>query len=157
MALKFSEATLKKVDEIIARYPNKASALMPVLYLAQDEFGYISDEAKMYVADLLDLPPAKVYCVSTFYSMYKNEPTGRNLIQICTNLSCSLLGAEHLRDYMCGKLGIEPGGTSNDGKFSLVTMECLGGCGTAPVMMVNRDYYENLNEKYIDEILNKYD
>lgn len=156
MALKFSEAGLKKVEEILARYPSKDSALMPVLYVAQDEFGYLSDEAKMYVADLLGLPPAKVYSVSTFYSMYKNKPMGRNLIQICTNLSCSLLGAEHLRDYMCGKIGAAEGEISTDGKFSLVTMECLGGCGTAPVMMVNQDYYENLNEKYIDEILGKY-
>jgi NADH-quinone oxidoreductase subunit E len=153
MALEFSPAALKKFDEIVARYPKKEAAMLPVLYLAQEEFGYIGPEAIDYVARLMEQPPARVYGVVSFYTMFNMKPIGRHHIQVCRTLPCALRGAEMVTRFIKRKLGIEPGQTTPDGRFTLSEVECLASCGTAPMMQVNDDYYENLTEEKIDEIL----
>ena len=152
----FNETVIKEMQEIKAKYPNARAALLPAIYVAQREFGWLSPEAYEAVADILGVPRATVRGVATFYAMYKHKPMGRNIVQLCTNVSCMILGAEKLLDFLKNKYGIEPGGTSPDSRFSLVIMECIGACGTAHAMLVNDDFYENLTEKYIEEILAKY-
>ena len=153
MALSFSAEAEKKLEGILSRYPNKEAALLPALYLAQDEFGYMSPEAEEYVAGKLGIPPMKVHCVASFYTMYNKKPVGKYHVQVCRNISCTLLGAEHVVYYIGNKLGIGVGETTTDRKFTLSEAECLGSCGTAPMMQINDDYYEELTEKKIDEIL----
>jgi len=153
MALRFSLERRERLDKIIERLGGKESALIPALHLAKEEFGYITHEVAEFLADLLGLSPARVYSVATFYSMIPKAPVGKYHIQVCWNLSCSLLGADHLISYLENKLGIKVGETTRDGLFTLSGVECLAACGTAPVMHVNEDLYENLSEQRVDEIL----
>ncbi len=155
MSLVFSEETRAKHEKLLTRYPNREAAILPTLYIAQREFGHLSDEAILYVADLLGFTPAQIYGVATFYTMYNKKPVGTYHLQVCRNLSCSLMGAEHLIERVSEKLGVKPGETTADGRFTLSTVECLGSCGTAPVMQVNDDYYEDLSEESIDAILDR--
>ena len=143
----------EKIEEIARRYPDPRSAVMPALYLAQEKHGYLTKEAMEEVAEALNIPPVQVYEIATFYTMFNKRPVGRYHIQVCTNVSCMLLGAETLVDYLKEKLGIDVGETTRDGLFTLSTVECLGSCGTAPVMQINDTYYENLTKERIDEIL----
>lgn len=152
----FSQTAIKEIEEIRTKYPTARAALLPALYVAQREVGWLSPEAYEAVSDILGVPKAIARGVGTFYAMYKNRPMGRHVVQLCTNVSCMILGAERLVDFLNNKYGLEPGGTSPDNRFSLVIMECIGACGTAPAMLVNDDFYENLTEKYIEEILEKY-
>lgn len=152
----FNESVLKEIDEIKARYPDPKSALLPSLYVAQREYGWLSNEAMESVSKALNVPEAMVRGTATFYSMYRHKPVGRHLIQLCTNVSCMILGAEKLVDFLETKYGVKPDDTSADGRFSLVIMECIGACGTAPAMLVNTDFHDNLSEKRIEEILEKY-
>ena len=152
----FNETVLKEIDEIKGRYPDSRSALLPSLYVAQREFGWLSHEAMSYVARTLNLPEAMVRGTASFYSMFKHKKAGRHLIQLCTNVSCMILGAERLVDFLRTKYGMEPDNTTQDGRFSLVIMECIGACGTAPAMLVNTDFYDSLTEKRIEEILETY-
>ncbi|MGE5189101.1 MAG: NADH-quinone oxidoreductase subunit NuoE [Gemmatimonadota bacterium] len=153
MSADFSEETRRELDRIVARYPDREAAILPALYLAQREFGHVSDEAIAYLAGLIGVTPARVEGVATFYTMYNRKPVGKYHVQICRNLSCSLMGAEHLIERVSKKLGIRPGETTADGRFTLSKVECLGSCGTAPVMQVNDDYYENLTADSIERIL----
>ncbi len=155
MSVAFSDTARAEFERLLTRYPDREAVILPVLHLAQREFGFVSDEAIVYVAGLLGVSPAKINGVATFYTMYNRKPVGKYHVQICRNISCSLLGAEHLIGHVAGKLGVKPGGTTPDGKFTLSQVECLGSCGTAPVMQVNDDYYENLTEASIDAILDK--
>ena len=152
----FNETVLKEIDEIRGRYPDSRSALLPSLYVAQREFGWLSHEAMSYVARTLNLPEAMVRGTASFYSMFKHKEAGRHLVQLCTNVSCMILGAERLVDFLRTKYGMEPDNTTQDGRFSLVIMECIGACGTAPAMLVNTDFYDSLTEKRIEEILETY-
>ncbi len=152
----FNETVINEINEIRIKYPDRQSALLPALYIAQREFGWLSHEAMTCVAKTLNLPEAFVRGTASFYSMFKNKPVGRNLIQLCTNVSCMILGAEKLGDYIKNKYGIKPDGSTEDGRFSFVEMECIGACGTAPAMLVNTDFHENLTEKNIVEILDTY-
>jgi len=152
----FSEAALKEIEGIKAKYPNARAALLPALYVAQKEFGWLSGEAYEAVSEALGVPGAIARGVGTFYAMYKHAPMGRNVVQLCTNVACMILGAERLVDLLKNKYGLEPGGTTPDGRFSLVIMECIGACGTAPAMLVNDDFHENLTEDNIIGILEKY-
>ena len=152
----FNETILKEIGDIRERYPDRRSALLPALYIAQREFGWLSQEAMVSVAKALNLPEAVVRGTASFYSMFKHKPVGRHVIQLCTNISCMILGAEKLVDFLGARYGVKPDGTSEDGRFSLVIMECIGACGTAPAMLVNEDFHENLTEKSIEEILLKY-
>ena len=148
-----SEETLKKIEEVQKKYPTKRSAVLPALHLAQAEQGYVTKDAMAEIAQILSVPPIQVYESATFYTMYNKKPVGRNHIQVCTNLSCSLLGAEHIVAYISKKIGVSKGQTTEDNKFTLSTVECLGSCGTAPMMQINDEYHEDLTEEKIDKIL----
>jgi NADH-quinone oxidoreductase E subunit len=152
----FNSTVLKEIDGIRAKYPDRRSALLPSLYIAQREFGWLSNEAMLYVSKTLNLPEAEVRGTASFYSMFRHKPVGRHLIQLCTNVSCMILGAEKLADFIAVKYGVQPNSTSQDGRFSLVIMECIGACGTAPAMLVNTDFYDSLTEERIIEILERY-
>jgi len=153
MSPEFRPQTRKMIEEIIARYPHKEAAILPVLHLVQQEFGFISSESENMVANILGIKAIRVREVITFYTMLSRQPVGKYHIQVCSNLSCSLLGAERLIDYLSEKLGVAPGETSPDKRFTLSLVECLGACEQAPCMMINFDYHGNLDKKKIDKIL----
>lgn len=147
---------VNEIKSLTEKYHAKEATLMPALYLAQKEFGWLSPEALELVADSLCIPKATVKGVATFYDMFRNRPMGRHLIQLCTNVTCMLMGAEHLVDILKEKYGLEPNGTTPDNRFSLVTMECIGACGTAPAMLVDTDFYDNLTEERVVTVLESY-
>lgn len=152
----FTEDKLKKVQEIMARYPDgkQKSALIPVLHLAQEEFGgWLSAEAMDYVASLLSIEPIEVYEVATFYSMYNLKPVGRFLFEVCQTGPCMLNGSDQIIDYIKEKLGIGVGETTSDGLFTLKTVECLGACGYAPMMQMGKHYREHLTREKVDQII----
>ena len=153
MSVEFSPERLKQFEETVSRYPKKEAAMLPVLYLAQQEFGYLSAEAIEYVARLMGQSPAQVHGVVSFYTMYNMKPIGRHHVQVCRTLSCALAGADKITEFIKKKLTIEIGQTTADGRFTLSEVECLASCGTAPMMQINDDYYENLNEEKVTEIL----
>jgi NADH-quinone oxidoreductase E subunit len=155
MAFEFSAEGKKAFENILIRYPQKESALLPTLHLAQKEFGHFTVERMDAIADLLDLPKIRVYRVVSFYTMYQRQEVGKYLLQVCTNVSCSLLGAEKLVAHLEEKLDITVGETTPDGLFTLCEVECLGACGNAPVMMVNDDYYEDLSVEKVDALLDQ--
>jgi NADH-quinone oxidoreductase subunit E len=155
MAIEFSPAAKAKFDEILTRYPIKRAAIMPVLWLAQEEFGWLSTEVLEYVAGLLELSPAFTASVASFYTMYYRRPVGKHHVQVCTNLSCALVGSDHIVDCLRRRLGIEVGQTTTDGTFSLSAVECLASCGTAPMMQINDDYWENLTPERTLEIIDR--
>ncbi|MFL5786855.1 MAG: NADH-quinone oxidoreductase subunit NuoE [Flavisolibacter sp.] len=154
--MNFSEEKLKKVDEIIARYPQgrHKSALLPLLHLAQEENnGWLSVDAMNYVAELLKIKPIEVYEVATFYSMYNLKPVGRYLFEICQTGPCILNGSDQIISYIKEKLGINAGETTEDGMFTLKTVECLGACGYAPMMQMGKFYKEHLTKEKVDQII----
>ena len=155
MAVEFSPAAKAKFEQILPRYPIKRAAIMPTLWLAQEEFGWLSHDVLAYVAGLLELSPAFVASVASFYTMYYRQPMGRHHVQVCTNLSCALVGADRIVDCLRRRLGVEVGQTTADGRFSLSEAECLGSCGTAPMMQVNDDYWENLTPERTLEIIER--
>jgi NADH-quinone oxidoreductase E subunit len=149
-----SEQSKTDILKIRDQYPDAQSALLPALYLAQRDYGgWLPEAAFDEVAALMNLPPTQVAAAASFYTMLNRRPVGQHLVQVCTNISCSLLGAEHLLDYVAGKLGIGVGETTPDGMFTLLEVECLGSCGTAPMMQVDDQYYENLTEDKVERIL----
>lgn len=150
-----SQENLKKIEELKNRFPDSKAMTIPVLWIVQEEHGWISDQSVEEIAKLLELPVKHVYGVVSFYTMFNRKPVGKYHIQICTNVSCQLLGAEKLSEYICRRLDIKVGETTPDKKFTVTEVECLGSCGTAPTMQVNDDYYENLTEAKIDELLRK--
>jgi len=143
----------KKVDAMVARYPEPKAALLPVLWAVQRTQGFVSLESEEWVAKRLGVTPAHVHGTVTFYTMYKQVPTGKYHIQVCTTLSCMLRGSDELVSHLEKKLHIHPGETTPDGKFSLVRVECLGSCGTAPMLQLNDDYHENLTLEAVDRLL----
>jgi NADH-quinone oxidoreductase E subunit len=153
MSPEFSDKTKKQMQDIIAHYPEKQAALLPVLHIAQQEFGFISEDTEHKIAALLDIKPIQVREVVTFYTMYNRREIGKYHIQVCSNLSCSLLGGDSLLDFLLKKLNIGLGETTEDKKFTISTVECLGACEQAPCMMVNFDYFGNLDKGKIDNIL----
>jgi|Deesub1362B_J571_1020462.scaffolds.fasta_scaffold00907_2 NADH-quinone oxidoreductase E subunit len=155
MSLNFSSKAKVQIKEIIKRYPEKQSALLPILHLAQKEFGYINNEVEKLVAEILEIKPIKVREVVTFYTMFYQKPIGKYHIKVCKNISCSLHGAENLINYISKKLGIKVGEITQDQKFTLSTVECIGACEHAPCMQINSEYYGNLDEKKIDLILER--
>lgn len=153
MSAAISAELKKKIEEVMARYPKKEAALLPVLHLVQGERGFVSADEEKEVAAFLGLKPIKVREVVTFYTMINRKPIGKYHLQVCSNLSCSLAGGEKIVDYLQDKLGIEIGKTTPDGKFTLTEVECLGACEQAPCMMVNFDYFGGLDREKIDSIL----
>ena len=153
----FNEEELKHIEVLKTRYEDKQAVLLPVLWMVQDKFGWISEESMKEVAELLQLPAKHVYGVVTFYTMFNKAPRGKYHLQVCTNVSCMLRGGYELFRYMSEKLGVKNGETTVDGMFTLEEVECLGSCGTAPMMQVNnREYYENLSKEKVDELQNHF-
>jgi NADH-quinone oxidoreductase E subunit len=156
---KFTEENLKKVDETLKKYPLKKPAVMPVLWIAQEQNGWISGEVMKEVASILDMTPEDVLGVVSFYTMYHQKPMGKYHIQVCTNVSCMLKGANQIYDRVKKKLGLNNMEVSDDMQFSVEEVECMGSCGTAPMIAVNEDYFENLDlektEKILESLKNK--
>ncbi len=155
MAVEFSQRSKERFAEILTRYPTKRAAIMPTLWLAQKEFGHLSGETLAYVAGLLGLSPAFVASVASFYTMYYKKPMGRHHVQVCTNLSCALVGSGEILDCLKKQLGIGTGETTADGRFSLDEVECLASCGTAPMMQIDDDYWEDLTPDKALEIVER--
>ena len=156
MAVQFSQDKLNKVNELISHYPQgkQKSAILPVLHIAQQEFGGWLDVPVMdYVAELLQLQPIEVYEVATFYSMYNLKPVGKYMFEVCQTGPCMLNGSDNIIAYIGETLGIKPGETTADGMFSLKTVECLGACGYAPMMQLGKNYREHLTREKIDLII----
>lgn len=142
-----------EIEQILSRYPVRRSALLPLLNLAQQEEGYVSEAAMKEIASILRLTPPQVYEVATFYTMLSLKPIGRFHLQVCKSLMCALVGSDTLLGWLQRRLGITPGETTPDKLFTLSTVECLASCGTGPMMQVNGDYYERLTEDKVDRIL----
>jgi NADH-quinone oxidoreductase E subunit len=153
MEFKFTEDNLKQVEESLGRYPHKRAAIMPVLYIAQKQNGFISGEVMKEIARILEITPEDVLGVVTFYTMYHQQPVGKYHIQVCTNVSCMLKGGYGIYERVKEKLGIENMQVTLDKLFSLEEVECMGSCGTAPMMAVNEDYFENLTKEMTDQII----
>jgi len=154
--IKFRPEIIKKVNEIIAKYPEgrQKSALIPVLHIAQKEFGGWLDVPVMdYVAELLNIKPIEVYEVATFYTMFNMKPVGKYILEVCRTGPCMLKGSENILEHIRKKLNISDGETSEDGLFTLKPAECLGACGYAPMMQIGKFYHENLTIEKIDEII----
>ncbi len=143
----------KEINDILNRYPVKRSALIPLLYLAQRDQGYITEPAMKEIAGLLGLTPPQVYETATFYTMLNLKKVGKYHIQVCKSLMCALVGSDTVVRWLKAKLGIAPGETTSDGLFTLSTVECLAACGTGPMMQINDDYYERLTEEKVDRII----
>ena len=153
MALEFKPAAQEECRTIIARYPRRRSAVLPILYVAQREFGFISKDAEDLVARMLDLSPADVAGVVSFYTMFHRDQVGKYVVEVCRTLSCALMGADDIASHLQRRLGIRPGETTPDGRFTLRNVECLGSCGTAPAVQINGVYHENLDIRALDRIL----
>lgn len=150
---KFTEENMQKIQGILSKYPVKKPAVMPVLYLAQEQNGFISNEVIKCVSEVLDMTAEEILGVITFYTMYHQKPMGKYHVQVCTNVSCMLRGGYELYDKVKEKLGIDNMQVTEDKVFSLEEVECMGSCGTAPMIAVNEDYYENLTKEKVVEIL----
>jgi NADH-quinone oxidoreductase E subunit len=148
-----SDAGIGRIRELFSRYPDKRSAMLAALRIAQEEQGYVTEEAMGEIAVLLEQTPVQVYETATFYTMFSLQPVGKHVIQVCRTLSCALVGADGLVRYLEQTLGIKAGETTPDGLFSLKTVECLAACGAGPMMQINDDYYEYLTREKIDRIL----
>lgn len=153
MSVEFSEEAKKEFNEIVQKYPEKRAALLPTLHLAQREFGWISEDVMKYISELLNIPVTEVYDTASFYTMFKLQPTGKYVIQVCSTLSCYLRGSKEIVEHIKKKYNIDVGETTKDGKFTLWKVECLGSCGTAPVVQINDDYHEDMTIEKLDEIL----
>ncbi len=147
------ERNEKSFQETLKRYPTRMAALLPTLWLAMGQNGYLTNDILEYVAERLDLSPVHVYAVAEFYTMFRDEPVGVYHLELCRNLSCTLSGSEDLVAHLEEKYGIFPGEITGDGMFSLELVECLGSCGTAPAMRVNDVYCENLTVEKLDRII----
>jgi len=152
---KFSESRLAEIDALVKRYPSAKSALMPVLYMAQQDFGYLSMDTQQMVADVLQLRLMEVREVVTFYTMFKEQPHGKYLLEVCTNASCMLNGADELYAQMKETLGIGPGEITEDGLFSIAEVECAGACAGAPVVQVNNVYHEKATAESMQALITK--
>ncbi|MGH9870786.1 MAG: NADH-quinone oxidoreductase subunit NuoE [Candidatus Polarisedimenticolia bacterium] len=148
-----SDETLRRIDEVIARYPVKQSALLPALWLAQKEQGFCGLEAQEQIAQKIGVSPAFVGGVVSFYTMYHTRPVGRHVIDVCTTVSCWLRGSDDLVGHIEKRLGIKVGETTSDGRVTLRTVECLGSCGTAPMCQIGDDFHENLTPQAMDALL----
>ncbi|MEW6004184.1 MAG: NADH-quinone oxidoreductase subunit NuoE [Stygiobacter sp.] len=153
MKFTFTEENLKKIEAIRKKYPTSLAAVMPVIYIAQEQNGYISEEVMEEIANVLSIDKVNVLSVVTFYTMYHTKPMGKYHVQVCTNVSCMLRGAYEIFDLVKKKLGIDHMQVTEDGKFSLEEVECMGACGGAPMIAINEDYFENLTKEKVEEIL----
>jgi len=151
----FDRSMEAQIRAILKRYPDQGAALLPVLWLCQERWGWISPGIMEAVAARLDLAPAFVEGVVSFYTMYQRRPPGKYLLQVCTTLSCQLCGTSALVEHLKRKLGIDFGETSADGLFTLADVQCLGACGEAPVVQINSDYHTDLTVQKLDALLDR--
>jgi NADH-quinone oxidoreductase subunit E len=155
MAFVLSPEREQKLAELLTHYPTRMAATIPLLHLCQEQNGWISEEVVEFVATRLDVPPAHVQGVVTFYTLFHQSPAGKHHVWVCRTLPCALRGAEGILHHCEKKLGIHAGETTKDGAITLHTAECLASCGTAPMMQVDKEYFENLTPEKVDEILDK--
>lgn len=155
--VQFTPDRLAKANEIIARYPagKQKSALLPLLHVAQEQWGWLSPEVMDYVARMLDIQPIEVYEVATFYTMFHLDPVGKHVIEYCRTGPCCLMGGEEVYTYLKQKLGINAGETTVDGLFTLKEVECLAACGMGPVFQIREKYYTHLTNERVDEIISE--
>ena len=153
MPLTFSSESQNRIEKILGRYPNKMAACLPLLYVAQEEFGHVSTEAMDLVAETLELSPSHVYGVATFYTMFNKKKVGKYHVQACTNVSCMLCGAYDVLGRLERKLGVKAGETTKDGLFTLSEVECLAYCGTAPAVQVNEEIHELVSPDKVDDLI----
>ena len=153
-----SAAGIKKINHWISKYPSdqKQSAVMSALMVLQEEHGYLTDDAMTALAQYLDMAPVAVFEVANFYSMFERAPTGRHVINVCTNISCQLKDSAKIVSHIEKKLKIKVGGTTADQRFTLRCVECLGACVNAPMMQVDKEYHENLTPTVVDDVLEQY-
>jgi NADH-quinone oxidoreductase subunit E len=150
-----AEAEKQQIEGAAAQFPRRRSALIPALRIVQESRGYIDRQAMRDIAEAFDLHPMEVEEVATFYTMINTRAVGKHLVQVCRSISCFIMGANSITRHLESRLAIRAGETTKDGKFTLVQVECLGSCGTAPVMQVGQDYHENLTPQRVDEILGR--
>jgi NADH-quinone oxidoreductase E subunit len=148
-----SAAAQKRAEEIIKQYPQKRSAVMPLLYIAQEHTKHVTQAAVEWVALQLEMPPVQVWEIATFYTMYYKKPVGQYHVQVCRTLPCALRGARKVSEYFHHKLGVKPGEVTKDGMWSFEEVECLGSCGTAPMCQINDVFFENLTDEKLDQIV----
>lgn len=141
------------VKKELTRYEDKMSAIIPCLYKAQEEHGWVSPEVIDCLSKEMDIPASRIAEVAMFYTMFNKKPVGKYHVQVCCNISCAMAGGRELTQYICQKLGVKEDEITKDGRFTVSRVECLGSCGTAPMMQVNSEYYENLNQQEIDRLL----
>lgn len=155
MSVEFNKENEKKFEELLTKYPKKDSLSLPCLWMIQRQEGWISPEAIVYLAKKLETTPANIYSIASFYTMFHLKPIGKYHIQMCKTLSCMLAGSDFIKKHLEKKLGIKFGQTTQDGKFTLSEVECLGSCGTSPVIQLNDDYIQNVTIEKIDKILDE--
>lgn len=150
---RFTNENAAVADDVIARYPVKKSALIPLLHLAQEQDGHLTEDAMTHIAELLDVTPAEVLGTASFYEMFKREPVGDYVVNVCTNISCLLLGGEELLHHLERRLGIKAGSTTADGKFTLEDVECIAACTEAPCLQVNYRYFHKITNDEVDVLI----
>ena len=150
---RFTAENTAVAEEVIARYPVRKSALIPLLHLAQEQDGHLTDDAMEHIAELIGITPAEVLGTASFYEMFKREPVGDYVVNVCTNISCMLLGGEELLEHLERRLGIRPGDTTPDGKFTLEDVECIAACTEAPCLQVNYRYFHRVTHGEVDELI----
>lgn len=148
-----NEESIKEIKEKAAKYPRKKSAILPALTVAYRQLGYVDEVIYRDISKVIGVPYVEIAEAATFYTMFPKKPRGKYLIQVCHNISCALLGADSLITYLEEKLGIKKGETTSDNLFTLISVECLGSCATAPMMQIDHDFYENLTREKVDSIL----
>lgn len=147
------QQSVEEIKKKMVRYPRRKSAILPALTVAYWQIGHLNDDIYKEISEIIEIPVVDIAEAASFYTMFPKKPVGKYLIQVCHNISCALLGAEGLIHYLEERLGIKKGESTSDGLFTLITVECLGGCSAAPMMMINDAYYENLTREKVDEIL----
>ncbi len=145
--------TVREIKERAAKYPHRKSAVLPALTIAYRQVGHLSDDVYHEISKVINIPYVEIAEAATFYTMFPKQPVGKYLIQVCHNISCALMGADSLIEYLEKKLEIKKGETTKDKMFTLISVECLGSCATAPMMQINQDFYENLTPAKVDQIL----
>lgn len=153
MANPLQEKYTERIDKHLAKYPDKRSAVMPVLYIAQEEYGYLTDEAIDQVAEICEMDPTQVRSIAGFYTMYREEPKGKVWLQVCTDLPCAMRGAETFYNELLDYLKVEDGGTTEDGMFTVEQVMCLAACDRAPMLQANFHYHENLDMEKMKELI----
>jgi NADH-quinone oxidoreductase subunit E len=148
-----STESIDAIKKAAARYPHRKSAILPAITIAYRQIGYLYDDLYHEIADAIGVSTNEVASAATFYTMFPKKKVGKYLIQVCTNIACGLMGAESLKEYLLKELDVKEGEISEDGLFTVVSVECLGSCTTAPMMQVNQTFYENLTKEKVDEIL----